>query len=279
MPVQDTIAQIERNGCLIDREILKENINIAQKQIDGLEAKMIEMVPERILSKHRGDLRFSRPQFMKDIIFDGFKCKPDKKFVTKVKKEPQLTEDHLKTFSEKVPFIPLYLKWKGLSKLKDSYLSPLDTGDFIYSDGRIYPSTLLIRTVTGRTVILDPPMQTYPQHGKFAHLIKECIVADPGWVLGARDLSQSELRIAGWLAHDKNIMDAVKKGIDLHINTAAKIILSCTIDKVTKEARQQAKPVNFGLIYGMAAESLQDYAKNNYGVLWVYLILQNKKSF
>jgi len=265
IPVQDVLAKIIRNGCPIDRTILTDNITKARLQLDEFETKMIEMVPESILSKHRDKLKFSRSAFIKDIVFNGLGCKPNKKFVTAVKKEPQITEEHLKEFSETTPFIPLYLQWNKLTKIINTYLTPLQEGTFIHRDNRIYPGTVLNRTVTGRSVILEPPMQTYPQHGEFAYLIKECIVPEDGWILGYRDLSQSELRVAGWRAKDKNILKAIRNGIDLHVNTAT-IIAGVKLNQVTDKMRRDAKPINFGLIYGLSPESLQDYARNEYNL-------------
>lgn len=267
IPVQDMLASVAKNGCKIDLQILEENLSSATKTMDQMEQDMLSCVPATVLSKHVGKLKFTRDAFMRDILFSksGLGLKANPAFVTKKQRLAQISEDHLKEFIS-VQFVEQYLRWAKLHKVVTGYLTSLASGALVYPDGKIYPSTTLNKTVTGRTVINDPPIQTYPQHGEFAGLIKECIVADDGWVLGARDLSQSELRIAGWLANDKNILKAVYDGVDLHTNTAAKILLGCSLDKVTKDDRRQAKPVNFGLIYGMAAETLVDYAKNNYGV-------------
>jgi DNA polymerase-1 len=126
---------------------------------------------------------------------------------------------------------------------------------------------LLYRTVTGRTSIIDPPIQQIPQRGEYRDLILDIFVAEEGWLFGSRDLSQSELRIMGWLAQDPVIMDALKKGIDLHTLTASNV-MRIPLDKVTKSDRQKAKPINFGFIYGMQASTFVEYAKDEYGIVY-----------
>jgi DNA polymerase-1 len=123
----------------------------------------------------------------------------------------------------------------------------------------------MTRTVTGRSAVLNPPIQTYPVRSDWSYLIRECFIPDPGWLLASRDLSQSELRIAGWLANDTNILKAICNGIDLHTMTAS-ILNDISIELVTKEMRQKAKPINFGLIYGLSAKSLQAYLWEEYDI-------------
>lgn len=99
--------------------------------------------------------------------------------------------------------------------------------------------------VVHNTVMLNPTIQTVPQRGEFAHLIKDVYVADDGWSFGARDLAQSELRIMGWLSGCSAILQALKDGIDLHTATAASVA-EVPISEVTKQMRQDSKGINFG---------------------------------
>jgi DNA polymerase-1 len=77
------------------------------------------------------------------------------------------------------------------------------------------------------------------------------------------DYSQIELRIAAAIAPDRRMLEAYRQGQDLHTLTAQMVLGKA---EVTKEDRQRAKAVNFGLIYGMSAETLREHARNNYGV-------------
>lgn len=264
IPVQNMQSAIVNNGGRIDRKKYYKNIVIASDEMKRMETALIQMIPAKVANSpaHKGDLRLSRDNLLRDVIFKALKCKPNPNYLTKVQKLPQVSKEHLKDF-EHIPFVKNYLEWAELEKIYSSYLAPLDK--FIQEDDHIYPATLMTRTVTGRTAMLHPPMQTYPIRSKWAKLIRGCVCADPGWLLGERDSSQSELRIAGWLANDTNILKALHNGIDLHTLTAA-IINKLPVDKVTKEMRRDAKPINFGLIYGLSAKSLKAYLWEKYNI-------------
>ena len=127
------------------------------------------------------------------------------------------------------------------------------------SDSRIYANWKQIGADTGRMSCKDPNVQQVPSK------LRECIVPHEGNVLVKADFSQIELRIAAVVANDQRMLKAFEEGIDLHKLTAS-LVRNKPVDKVTKEERQMAKALNFGLIYGMQAESLKDYAFTNYGV-------------
>lgn len=272
MPVQDMLTDIALTGpwCRVDRQKLHENQEQASLELTTLEFQMEVMVDPRIRDKHREKgLSFTRPSYVRDIIFGpaskgGLGIRPMKDFLTGVTKEPSLSEDHLKNFQHSNEIIAHYLRWKKLKKISTSYLNTIEA--FIKPDGRIHPGTSLTRTVTGRTVMLNPPIQTYPSRGEFARYIREVFVADPGHVLVALDLAQSEMRIIGWLANDPGILSALKNGVDLHTKTAS-IMFGVPIANVTKKMRQDAKVFNFGLVYGMSAEGLKSFLEVDHGIV------------
>jgi DNA polymerase I len=88
-------------------------------------------------------------------------------------------------------------------------------------------------------------------------------VAPPGRVLVKADYSQIELRIAAKVSGDKALLAAYQRGDDLHTMTARNVL---GIADVTKEHRQLAKALNFGLLYGMGARGFRQYAKGQYGL-------------
>jgi len=131
--------------------------------------------------------------------------------------------------------------------------------ELIKSDGRIYASWKQIGADTGRMACSEPNLQQVPAK------LRECIVPKEGHVLIKADFSQIELRIAAAIANDQRMLKAFEDGIDLHKLTAA-LVKNKGVDEVTKQERQLAKALNFGLIYGMREETLRDYASNGYGV-------------
>jgi DNA polymerase-1 len=127
-------------------------------------------------------------------------------------------------------------------------------------DGRIYATFDPTSTRTGRFSCKSPNLQNVAR-GE----LRECFVAPPGRLLVVCDYSQIELRVAAFIAKDERMLTAFKEGVDLHAATAA-IVLGKPVAEVTKDDRQLAKAVNFGLLYGQSARGLVRYAKASYGV-------------
>jgi len=128
-------------------------------------------------------------------------------------------------------------------------------------DGRVYSDWHQIGAVTGRMSSSEPNLQNVPRYPDYPH--RTCFRASEGRVLVKADYSQIELRIAAAIAPDRRMLEAYRQGRDLHTLTAQMVLGR---NEVTKEDRQRAKAVNFGLIYGMGADTLIEHARNNYGV-------------
>ncbi|HVK13931.1 MAG TPA: DNA polymerase [Gemmataceae bacterium] len=126
------------------------------------------------------------------------------------------------------------------------------------ADSRVYPRWVQLGANSGRMACANPNMQNLPR-GAY----RRCIAAPPGMVLVKADYSQIELRIAAKVSGDTALLAAYDRGEDLHTLTARNVL---GIAEVTKEHRQLAKAINFGLLYGMGAKSFRVYAKTNYGV-------------
>jgi len=126
--------------------------------------------------------------------------------------------------------------------------------------GRIHPQWHQHGAATGRISCSNPPLQGTPKLSD----IRDCFVPQSGnhFVIG--DLSQIELRVAAEISGDRRMIAAFRKGQDLHRLTAA-LITDKPLAAVTDQERQAAKALNFGLLFGMGADSLITYAKNRYG--------------
>jgi len=256
LPVENTFADVSRNGWKIDLERLDRNEDKLLEQQEALLKELLEPLPKSLKSDTLTPEVISKYMFSKK----GLNLKPLER--TEKTNEPSTNKYHLKRFRH-IEWVSKLLQYKQISKILNTYIKAIRKN--IYPDGYIYPKIFLTGTVTGRTVILDPAMQQFPTHGDYAKIILENIVAEDGWLICSHDLSQSEMRIAGWLAGDENILNALQQGIDLHIRTAS-LISGVPFKKVTKEMRQNAKAVNFGLLYGMQAPSLVDYAFKEYDI-------------
>jgi DNA polymerase-1 len=150
----------------------------------------------------------------------------------------------------------LLRQYRGASKRVKTY----GTGwlEHVAKDGRVYPGWRQIGADSGRMSCKDPNMQQVPR-GAY----RRCVVAPPGRVLIKADYSQIELRIAAKESGDKALLSAYQRGEDLHTRTARTVL---GVADVTKEHRQLAKALNFGLLYGMGPATFRTYAKSQYGL-------------
>jgi DNA polymerase-1 len=127
--------------------------------------------------------------------------------------------------------------------------------------GRIHATYWQLGAATGRFSCSDPNLQQIPRMVVF----RRGFIAPPGYRLVIADYSQIELRVMAELSGDPRILAAYQAGEDLHSLTAA-LLLDKPMHQVTRDERQAAKAVNFGLIFAMGAESLRSYAQQTYGV-------------
>ena len=173
---------------------------------------------------------------------------------------PDTRESTLKAIAGERPVVRDLLRYRGLEKLISTYIEGLP-GHVNPATGRIHATYDQCRTAAGRFSCREPNIQQVPRDPRF----RRCFVAGEGKSLVICDYSQVELRIAAALSGDRRMLDAYRRGMDLHVLTAS-LISGKPVEEVTKTERQNSKPANFGLIYGMSAQGLQSYARDNYGV-------------
>lgn len=127
--------------------------------------------------------------------------------------------------------------------------------------GRLHAKYGQISAWSGRMSCYSPNVQQIPRESEF----RKCFAAPPGRKLLTADYSQIELRVAAQIARDRRMIEAFRRGNDLHLLTAS-LLQNKPMGEVTKAERQAAKAVNFGLIFGMGAAGLQRSALQSYGV-------------
>ena len=152
------------------------------------------------------------------------------------------------------PIIDEIEKWRELTKLQNTYVDVLPKL-VNPKTGRVHTTYNQAITATGRLSSSDPNLQNIPIRGELGNEIRKCFIAESGHKLISADYSQIELRIVASLAEDKKMIEIFEKGEDIHRATAA-VINGVPLDKVTKEMRNNAKQVNFGVLYGMGSYGL-----------------------
>jgi DNA polymerase-1 len=164
-------------------------------------------------------------------------------------------DDALATVSH--PLAELVRKYRAARKRASTYGT--EWLQHVSPDGRVYAGWRQIGADSGRMSCTDPNLQNLPRGAAY----RRCFRAPAGRVLLKADYSQIELRIAAKVSGDQAMLDAYRRGEDLHTLTARRVL---GIEEVSKEHRQLAKALNFGLLYGMGARGFQVYAKSQYGV-------------
>lgn len=280
IPGNNVFSLIESAGLHIDFEALNSFQAHMVEHVDNLERSLLEQVPKSIKRKHvdKG-LKFSRKDFLLDILFwhpDGFRLQPmvftktTAKLPVEMRVPSTSAKDHLPFFFDSCPFTVMLSQY-----IKDSRLlgtSILKFREKYIVDGMVRPTYSLATAVTGRTNSYDPNGQNYPKRGANATAYRRMMVPPPGHLVIEADLSQAELRIAAEMAGEPTMLRVYRDGGDIHIETAL-IILGVSLAEfkklpkaAQKAARQKAKAVNFGLIYGMWWRKLILYAKTQYNV-------------
>lgn len=191
-------------------------------------------------------------------------------------------KDDLAGYEDSYPIIPLIQKYRWeRNKVQGTYLGPWKELLHEQGDGRLHSVYRLTNARTGRTsaeIEKGGSLQLMPRNTDGRELkTRNLVKAREGWQVVAADYSQIELRVMAWFADDKAMIQLLKEKVDLHAATAAFIKSGLPlgvfwerraeyIASVTKDERQGAKGVNFGLVFGLQPPGLMEYSKNTYGI-------------
>ncbi len=243
IPLLSVIAEIERNGVLIDATALqKQSLEIAVK-LNALEKQAFEYAET--------EFNLNSPKQLQQILFEKMQLPILKKTP---KGQPSTAEEVLQQLALDYPLPKLILEYRNLSKLKSTYTDKLPL-QINSNTGRIHTSYHQAVTATGRLSSSDPNLQNIPVRTDQGRRIRQAFIAPPKHKLIAADYSQIELRIMAHLSNDDGLLHAFANNLDVHRATAAEVF-DVLADDVTSDQRRSAKAINFGLIYGMSAFGL-----------------------
>ncbi|MGM7284372.1 DNA polymerase I [Pseudomonas guariconensis] len=244
MPLVPVLAKIERQGALVDAELLKV-------QSGELGVKMAELEREAFALAGE-EFNLGSPKQLGVILYD----KLGMPVLSKTAKgQPSTAEAVLAELAEQdYPLPTVLMEYRSLSKLKSTYTDKLPE-QINPRTGRIHTSYQQAVAATGRLSSSDPNLQNIPVRTAEGRRIRQAFVASPGYKLLAADYSQIELRIMAHLAKDEGLLYAFRNDLDVHRATAAEVF-GVPLEQVTNDQRRSAKAINFGLIYGMSAFGL-----------------------
>ena len=256
LPLSDVLMDVEYKGVRVADEAL-ENLN-------GVLTKKIVSVTSRVRKRQqvRGWESVNNDEFnpgspvqVADIMQNYMKLK----CIKRTGSQAFSTDKEVLAHYNSRPFVADIEMWRRLMKLQSTYVE--QTRRLLGEDGKAHTSYKVHGTVTGRISSSSPNLMNLPRNDTVAKilddgsLIKSLFVPDEGQVLLQADYSQIELRVMACLSGDERFCGFFREGKDAHAATAA-VVQSCLIEQVTKEQRQGAKKVGFGIIYGMGEESL-----------------------
>ncbi len=255
MPLLPVLARMERTGIRVDPHALKTMGAALDERAKKLEEEIYVAAGE--VFNLRSNAKVG------ELLFEKWKLHEiaGRKRARRTEKGTGYSTDE-RTLLELAPYHPLPAKlvdWRMLTKLKSTYVDPLPEA-VNPRTGRIHTTFHQTGAATGRLSSSDPNLQNIPARGDEGKAIRTAFVPEKGWRLLSADYSQIELRLLAHLANDSGLLAAFRAGEDIHRATAAKV-MGVPLDQVTSEMRSRAKAINFGIVYGMGAQSLAQQIK------------------
>ncbi len=245
MPLTTVLADMEMTGVSLDLPFFKKMSVELTKRLAEIEKDVYASVGK--------PFNINSTQQLSDVLFNKLGLKADASWKT-ASGFYSTNAEVLESLSGQHPVVDMVLEQRELSKLKSTYVDalPLAVDE---KTGRVHTSYSQIGAVTGRLSSNNPNLQNIPIRSELGRRVRNGFIADKGNVLLSVDYSQIELRIVAHMAQDAGMLEAFRRGQDIHATTAA-AIYNIPLEQVTKDQRRHAKAINFGLIYGMSAFGL-----------------------
>ena len=245
IPLQAVLAEMEIRGIRLDTAMLGGMEREMEEEIAKLEEDVYDLAGE--------SFNLNSPQQLSHILFDVLELPPVKRTKTGYATDVSV----LNALKELHPIADLLLRYRELSKLKNTYISALPR--LLDPDtGRLHASFNQAVTATGRLSSSNPNLQNIPIRTPLGRKIRKAFLpTSDGGVILAADYSQIELRIMAHLSGDPVLMRAFEEDLDIHASTASEVF-GVPLDEVTPEQRTRAKAINFGIIYGISPYGLAE---------------------
>jgi DNA polymerase-1 len=238
LPLVPVLYRMERFGVAADIGILRELSRGMVADIDRAEREIYALVGH--------EFNIGSPQQLSDILFKELGL-PKSRKTTQGYSTDQRALEALRPVS---PIIDLIFEYRQLTKLKSTYTDALPAT--VADDGRIHTDFQQTVASTGRLSSTNPNLQNIPVRTDTGRDIRRAFVAshfDDAWFVAA-DYSQLELRVLADVTGDAGLIAAFLADQDIHRATAASVY-AVEPSEVTRQMRDTAKMVNFGIAYGM----------------------------
>ena len=244
LPLTGVLAQMELTGIRVDPSELSRLSSLLDTSIQQLTLDI------HSLAGH--EFNISSPQQLGTVLFDELHLPAPPR--TGKTKQLSTAADVLEALAPQHDIVRKVLDYRQLSKLKGTYVDALP--ELIDpATGRIHTSFNQTGAATGRLSSSNPNLQNIPIKTELGREIRAAFLPRDGWQLVVADYSQIELRLLAHMSGDPVLIDAFRNGEDIHTRTASEV-LGVPPMLVSREARNSAKAVNFGIVYGISSFGL-----------------------
>ncbi|HFI0448634.1 TPA: DNA polymerase I [Streptococcus suis] len=251
LPLAHVLAKMEITGI----KVQKETLQTMQAENEVL----IEQLTKEIYELAGQEFNINSPKQLGTILFEDMGLPME--YTKKTKTGYSTAVDVLERLAPIAPVVSKILDYRQITKLQSTYVIGLQ--DAILEDGKIHTRYVQDLTQTGRLSSTDPNLQNIPVRLEQGRLIRKAFVPSlEDSVLLASDYSQIELRVLAHISQDEHLIEAFKRGDDIHTSTAMRVFGIEKAEDVTANDRRNAKAVNFGVVYGISDFGLS----NNLGI-------------
>ncbi len=244
LPLVDVLARMEHTGIRVDPVELARLSALLETDIARLTAEIHSLAGR--------EFNIASPQQLGKILFEELNLPAPFRYGKG--KVISTAADVLENLAAEYPIVRKVLDYRQLTKLKGTYVDALPTL-IDPATGRLHTSFNQTGAATGRLSSSNPNLQNIPIKTELGREIRAAFIPREGWDLIVADYSQIELRLLAHMSQDPVLVDAFRNGEDIHTRTAAEV-MGVPPMLVTKEARNNAKAVNFGIVYGISSFGL-----------------------
>ena len=243
LPLAAVLASMEDAGIKIDTYRMGEITARLADRVEELETRAHELAGEEFV--------LGSTQQVARILFEKLELTPGRKGKTGYSTDTRV----LRSIRNDHPIVEVIEEWREYSKLLNTYLQPLPS--LLAEDGRLHTHFNQAVASTGRLSTSNPNLQAIPIRTELGREIRSAFVAEQGHKLVSADYSQVELRILAHVSGEPKLRESFARGEDIHTTTAAEV-LGKDPATLTKDERNIAKMVNFGIIYGISSYGLSE---------------------
>jgi DNA polymerase I len=243
LPLAAVLASMEDAGIKIDTYRMGEITARLADRVEELETKAHELAGEEFM--------LGSTQQVARVLFEKLELTPGRKGKTGYSTDTRV----LRSIRKDHAIVEVIEEWREYSKLLNTYLQPLPS--LLADDGRLHTHFNQAVASTGRLSTSNPNLQAIPIRTELGREIRSAFVAEQGHKLVSADYSQVELRILAHVSGEPKLRESFARGEDIHTTTAAEV-LGKDPATLTKDERNIAKMVNFGIIYGISSYGLSE---------------------